>query len=76
MGLQVFEWINYEGLNALKALPKGFIVFLPATHNPLLGDLTLVSWSKRLSLASLVLLLAYIAKSSIPLNRFRITIKI
>jgi len=43
MGPQIWERINSEGVDALKALPKDFMVALPARHGPHLGNLTLVN---------------------------------
>ena len=56
MGPHMSEWINSKGLDALMALPKGFIVAFPAKHDSHLGNLTLVSRSRRPSLASLFIL--------------------
>jgi len=53
MGPYMSEWINSEGLDALIALLKGLMVALPAKHGSHLGNLTLVSRSKRPSLGSL-----------------------
>ena len=62
MGPQMLEWISSKGLDALEALQKGFAialskgfaVALSARHDSHLGNLALVIWSKRLSLASLL----------------------
>ena len=48
------EWINSKGLDAIVALLKGFMVVLPAKHGSHLDNLTLMSRSKRPSLASLL----------------------
>ena len=56
MGLHMSEWINSKGLDTLEALPKGFIVALLAKHDSNLGNLTLVSQSRKPSLASLFFL--------------------
>jgi len=53
MGPHMLEWINSKRLDALIALLKGFMVALPANHGSHLGNLTLVSRSKRPSLGSL-----------------------
>ena len=47
------EWINSKGLDALITLLKGFMVASLAKHGSHIGNLTLVSPSKRPSLASL-----------------------
>jgi len=54
--MQMSEWISSKGLVALEALLKGFAVGLPAKHDSHLGNLTLVSRSKRPSVASLFIL--------------------
>ena len=45
MGLHMLEWINPKKLDALMALPKGFIVTLPVKRGSHLDNLTLVSQS-------------------------------
>jgi len=40
MGLHMLGWVNSKGLDAFIALPKGFMVVLPAKHGLHLGDLT------------------------------------
>ena len=56
MGPHMSEWINSKGLDALEAFPKGFIIAFSAKHGSHLGNLTLMSQSRRPSLASLFIL--------------------
>ena len=53
MGPHVSEWINSKGLDALTTLLKGLMVTLSAKHGSQLDNLTLVSRSKKASLAIL-----------------------
>ena len=56
VGMQMLDWINSQGLDALVTLPKGLMLALPTKHDSHLGNLTLVSWSKRSSSANLLIL--------------------